>query len=124
MRNIKANFFGAERGNGLELTREATRYNDSSSSSTSGGGGGGGGESGGGKVGIDSISIFWWRLETEKGGGKMESWWVLERSRGMAAVVEVEVEVVVGLVMVKTTAKGKQRRRAQMRETGVGDNMV
>lgn len=77
---MKANFFGAERGDGLELTRAATRKSFSSALLGGGFGGGriggeGGGDCGGGEegVGIDLMSIFWWRLAAEKGGGKMDS---------------------------------------------------
>lgn len=41
------------------------------------------------------------------------------------AVVEEEDEAgVEGVVMVKTMARGKQRRRAHRRENGVGDSMI
>ena len=96
---MKASFLADPGGEGFGLTRPATRNNDPSSFGIIRGGGG--------------------------GGGGAEKKRVLPLLRLSFFPVELAVELgVVVVLTVKTTASGRQRRRAQKRESGVGDSIV
>lgn len=95
MRNKNAIFLG-EPGGSFELTREATWKSELSSCNGKGSGLG---------------ENLGWVL----GGGAKS---------GTSLCSEPSWTVVVGEVMVIIRAKGKQRSKAQKRESGVGDSMV
>lgn len=130
---MKASFLGDF---GLGLTRAATRNSESSSDSARDlrwrrRDGGGGGEV------VVLLLIFCGFLNVGNGlvalvrlvvvlmgiGMVRPPQLVVVMGRGMVVVAPPFV-VVVGVMMVKTIARGKQRRRAQKRDTGVGDSMV
>ncbi|CAL5358947.1 unnamed protein product [Camellia sinensis] len=142
VRNMKATFLGVD---GFGLTREARRSSGSSASSSA--------AAGGGEVVVVVVVflIFSWVLIVGVNVGNgltpvllvvvvlgvgaavapplvVVVVLVVEVAEVVLVVEVAEVfEVVVGVrgvMMVKMIARGKQRRRAQKRENGVGDSMV
>lgn len=115
-------------GFGLGSTREASLNSDRSSSSSSANGlkGGGGG--------LVLLAIVWFLIlgstSVFLGGNSMVSGFLLvplveEVVIGSGEVAAPPDDVVEeGVVKVKMTARGRQRRIAQRRESGVGGSMV
>lgn len=129
VKNMKASFF---LGFGVGSTREASLNSDFSSSSSSIEVAAGG---------VVALAVFCFLIDGSTsvflGGDKMISGYLLvnlgrEVMIGSEAVVMVVVVVVqvavpvgeVGVVKVKMTASGRQRRMAQRRESGLRGNMV
>lgn len=136
VKNMNASFlFLGGFGFGFTLLASLNKLLSSSSSYSRGGeGGGGGGGGGGGEEGVVFLErmafvdglvlclesneegvVFGFGMDLVNLVGKI---WV------MAAAEEVVEEGERGVEMVKRMARGRQRRRAQRREMGLGESMV